>query len=295
MLNDLIRESADRQGGYVSHKQLRAIGLTPSAIKHRIARGLLIVEYFEVYAVGHRPTSTLGWAHGARVACGEESGLSHHSAGSVFRVLDYWSLPFHVSTPVRHRVKGINIHYRPALSDRDFVIEQGIRVTTPALTAYDLAPTLTRRRLVRVVNMLRLSNGLELEQLRDLLSRFPRHPGARAVREMLAVAPKRPSRSAVEDDWPAFAATYGLTGWDTNVTVGPYEVDVLFLPDLLIVEIDGPSHELTAAEDKDRDADILTRFHIPTVRIPVDEFVSKPDKHAARIHQVLAMRRGRAA
>lgn len=294
-LDDLIRDQAHDQGGYVAHKQLREIGLTQNAIKHRIARGFLIVEYFGVYAVGRRPTSPLGWAHGARVACGEESGLSHHSAGSVFRVFRHWSLPFHVSTPVRHRVKGINIHHRPALTAQDFVMEQGIQVTTPALTVYDLSPTLTRKRLIRVVNTLRLSHGLELQQLHELLERFPRHPGARNVRAMLGVAQRQPSRSGPEDAWPDFAAAHGFTNWDTNVHVGPHRVDVLFLPDLLIVEIDGPTHELTQAEDKEQDADILTTYGIPTLRIPVDDFEKLPAKQAARIQRILAARRTRAA
>jgi very-short-patch-repair endonuclease len=295
MLNDLIRRKADDQGGYISHTQLREIGLTQSAIKHRIARGFLIVEYDEVYAVGHRPRNPLNRAHGVLVACGPESGLCHESAASVWQVSRYWSIPFHVSTPVRRRLSGIRTHHRTALTDGDFTIEQGLRVTTPALTAFDLAPTLTRKRLVRVVNTLRLANGLELQQLEDLLRRFPRHPGARAVREMLASAPKHASRSGAEDHWPAFAAAYGLSGWETNVFVGPYEVDVLFGPDLLIVEIDGPSHELAVDEDRNRDADIWARFKIPTLRVPVHDYESEPAEQAARIHQILAARRARAA
>jgi len=291
VVEDLIREAADEHGGYVTHAQLREIGLTQSGIKHRIARGFLIVEYFGVYAVGHRPATTLNRARGALAACGPHSGLSHHSAGSVWRVSRHWSLPFHVSAPVRCRTKGIRTHHRPALTDRDFVVGQGLRVTTPALTAYDLAPSLTPKQLIRVVNTFRLANGLELRELDDLLRRFPRHPGARHVRAMLGIAQKEPGRSGAEDDWPIFAAAQGFTGWDTNVHVGPYRVDVLFLPDVLVVEIDGPTHELTADSDKEQDADILTRFGIPTLRIPVGDFETMPAKHAARIHKILASRR----
>ena len=120
MVEDLIREAAHDHGGYVTHAQLREIGLTQSAIKHRIARGFLIVEYFGVYAVGHRPTTTVNRAHGALAACGPRSGLSHNSAGSVWRVSRYWSLPFHVSAPVRCRTKGIRTHHRPALTPSRF-------------------------------------------------------------------------------------------------------------------------------------------------------------------------------
>ncbi len=295
MIDDCIRKLAHNQGGHVTNQQLREAGLTRSAIRNLVARRLLIVEYFGVYAVGHRPTNPIDRARGALLACGPDPGLSHHSAGSFWRVFPSWSQPFHVSTQLDRRPKGIATHYRPALTDRDFVVEQGLRVTTPALTAYDLAPSLTPKRLIRVVNTLRLANGLELQALEDLLRRFPRHPGARHVRAMLGIAQKEPGRSGPEDHWPTFAATYGFTNWETNVHVGPYRVDVLFLPDLLVVEIDGPTHELTADSDKEQDADILTRFGIPTLRIPVEDYETKPAKQAARIKRILAARCGQAA
>jgi very-short-patch-repair endonuclease len=112
---------------------------------------------------------------------------------------------------------------------------------------------------------------------------------------MLRIAQKEPGRSGAEDDWPIFASAHGITGWDTNVHVDHYRVDVLFLPDLLIVEIDGPTHELTVDSDKEQDADILTRFGIPTLRIPVEDFESMPAKQAARIQRILAARRAAAA
>jgi hypothetical protein len=279
----------------VTNPQLREAGLTRSAIRNLITRRYLIVEYFEVYAVGRSPTNPIDRAHGPLLACGPDAGLSHHSAGSLWGVFPSWSPPFHVSTRLDRRPKGVRTHHRPALRDGDFVIREGLRVTTPALTAYDLAPRLTPKRLIRVVNTLRLANGLDLKELEDLLRRFPRHPGARPIRAMLGIAQKEPTRSGPEDDWPIFAAAHGFTGWDTNVHVGPYRVDVLFLPDLLVVEIDGPTHELTADSDKEQDADILTRFRIPTLRIPVSEFETMPAKQAARIHKILAARRARAA
>jgi hypothetical protein len=295
MIDDCIRKLAHNQGGHVTSPQLREAGLTRSAIRNLVARRFLIVEYFGVYAVGRRPTNPIDRAHGALLACGPGAGLSHHSGGSLWGVFPSWSQGFHVSTRLDRRAKGVKTHHRPALSDADFVIRAGLRVTTPALTAYDLAPRLTPKRLIRVVNQLRLANGLELQALEDLLRRFPRHPGARPVRAMLGIAQKEPSRSGPEDHWPIFAAAYGFTNWATNVHVGPYRVDVLFLPDVLVVEIDGPTHDLTADSDKEQDAEILTRFGIPTLRIPVEDYERMPAKQAARIKRILAVRRGQAA
>jgi very-short-patch-repair endonuclease len=294
MIEDSIRKVAHDQGGYVTYWQLREqLGLTHDAIKHRIARHFLIIEYRGVYAVGRRPTNPIDRAHGALLACGPGAGLSHQSGGSLWGVFRSWRQPLHVSTRLDRRPKGVKTHHRPALTTRDFVIQQGLRVTTPAVTILDLAPTLTGKRLLRIVNEFRLTKRLELVELEDLLRRFPRHPGARHIRQLLRVSQQEPTRSGIEDDWPEFAARHGLTGWEMNVLVGRYRVDVLFIPDLLIVELDGPTHDLTTHRDKDQDAEILTRFGTPTLRIPVDQFTAKPAEQAARIHKILADRRAR--
>jgi hypothetical protein len=214
----------------------------------------------------------------------------------LWEVVRSWPKRFHVSTALDRRPAGITTHHRPALLRTDITVHRRLRVTTPALTVLDLAPRLTRKRLLRVVNELRLRNLLDIQDLELLLERFPRHCGARRVREGLGLAQREPTRSGTEDDWPPFASAHGLTDWEMNVHVGPYRVDVLFLPDLLIVELDGwPTHSLESAieEDKDRDADILERFGIPTIRITRHQFRTNPPRQAARIHRILEGRRSR--
>jgi len=45
---------ADRQHGVVTRDQLKAIGLSASAISRRLERGRLYVVHRGIYAVGHR-------------------------------------------------------------------------------------------------------------------------------------------------------------------------------------------------------------------------------------------------
>jgi hypothetical protein len=295
-IDDRIAEIAEPQGWHIHYRQLRAIGLSRRAIEHRVSRGSLVRVFSQVFAVGHRPTEPVELAHGALLACGPRAALSHGSGGALWQIVKSWPQRFHVSTSLDRRPAGITTHHRPALLRTDITIEQGLRVTTPALTILDLAPTLSRRRLIRAVNELRLRDLLEIHELELLLERFPRHRGARRIRDTVGLAQREPSRSGIEDDWPPFAAAHGLTGWEMNVHVGPHRVDVLFLPDLLIVELDGwITHSLEPAieEDKDRDADILERFGIPTIRIPRQQFRAAPGRQAARIHRILEGRRTR--
>jgi very-short-patch-repair endonuclease len=158
----------------------------------------------------------------------------------------------------------------------------------------DVAPRLTARRRIRAFNELRLEHGLEVEDVLSLLLRFPRHPGARLLRPIVLGTTGEPTRSYFEDDWPSYADLWQLTGWDMNQHICGYRVDVIFLPNLLIVELDGwrihgtpPSFE----RDREQDADILARTGIPTLRITHSQFRSRPATQAKRINAILDDRR----
>lgn len=293
-----IGQMAVQHGGHVHHDELLELGLTRSAIRHRIARGFLIPVHHHVYAVAHLPTNPLDRAAGALLACGPHAGLSHSAAASVWSVLDQWFLPFEVSSRIDRRPTGIRVHHRPALLDLDFTIHRNLCVTTPALTMLDVAPRLSPKRRIRVFNELRLHHRLEPEELLRLMQRFPRHPGTRLMHPIVLAAPDEPTRSYFEDDWPPFAITYRLPAYGMNQLVGGYRVDVVFLPDLLIVELDGwrthgmpPSFE----SDREQDAAILAQTGIPTMRITYRQFHDSPSEQADRILTVLAARSTRAA
>src|SRR4051794_25262564 len=78
-----IAAVARRRGGHVTRRQLLALGLTSRQIDSRIERGWLIPAYRGVYAVGHRPVLPVDRAHGALLAAGPKTVLSHRSAASL--------------------------------------------------------------------------------------------------------------------------------------------------------------------------------------------------------------------
>jgi len=286
---------ARRQHGYVTRRQLQALGLGVKAIDYRLGTGRLIRVHAGVYAVGHLPTLAVDRAHGALLACGERAVLSHRSAATAWGMFGEWRMPFEVTSPTSRRRDGITVH-RAELRRRDVRVQLGLRVTSPARTVLDIAPRVRDRRLTRIVNDLRLANQLRLSELADVLERNPRHPGARRLRPFLE-AERGPTRSELEDRFLAFARRHGLPEPRINTVISGYEVDVFFPVERVIVELDGWAFHSSRASfhsDRERDAEML-RLDIPTVRITWERLATTPEREAERLHAILARRRARAA
>lgn len=274
--------------------QLRQLGLTAKAIKHRVARGLLVAVFHGVYAVGHLPTNPIDAGHGVLLATGPRSALSHGSAAAYWGINRRWPSRFHVTSAIDRRPAGIVVHHRKTLLRSDIVgTPERLRVTSPALTLLDIAPGLSHYRLTRAVNHMRIEHRVELEAVRQTLARFRHQAGAAKLLRIVGEAPNEPGRSDWELDWHPFAAKYALPAYETNVKVCGYRVDVHF-PGLLVVEMDGwGTHGTRDAFEKDRDQDptILAETGMPTVRVTRRRLRRQPAREAARLHAILAERR----
>jgi very-short-patch-repair endonuclease len=290
----LQRHLAERQGGHLTRGQLVALGFTRHAIANEVARGRLIRTFYGVYAVGHLPTNPLDGAHGALLASGSRSVLSHESAAALWGIWPQWNQPFEVTIAENRRPPGLRVHHSRTLASDDITAERGLRVTSPARTILDVAPRLSDRRLARAINELRLRHVVTIDALAELADRLPTRRAAGRVRAIIGITHAEPTRSAFEDEWIAFARRHRLPAHDINVHVCGHRVDVLFTPDRLIVELDGwHTHRTRQAftTDRDRDAEILARTGIPTIRITYETFRGRPAEQARRIRRVLALSR----
>ena len=295
-----IAAIAKRQGGHITAKQLRGLGLSRDAIHHRVRRGLLIAVFRGVYAVGHLPTNPIDRARGALLACGPTAALSHGSAASLYEVVQRWRLPFEVIVSGDRRPNGIRVHRSTSLLPRDIVIHQGVRVTSPALTLLHIAPGLNDSRLTRATNTLRMGqrNQLTTARIEDVLQRFPRHPGTKRLRAVLGIARKEPTRSDLEDDFERFARRFELPPYVLNEHFCGYRVDFYFAEQQLIVETDGwDTHQTKQAFEADRlqDAEILAKTGIPTFRTTRERVRKQSAQEAARLHSALGRRASYAA
>jgi very-short-patch-repair endonuclease len=285
---------AERQGGHVMYAQLIALGLTRRAVANLVARGSLIRVFRGVYAVGHLATTPVDRAQAALLVAGPRSVLSHGSAATLWGIWERWDEPFEITIADNRRPSGLRVHHSRTLTLADVTTERGLRVTSPARTIVDVAPRLSDRRLARAINDLRLRRLLSLEALQRLTDRLPHRPGAKRVRALIGVSGREPTRSTFEDDWIRFAARHRLPDHEMNVHVGGHRVDVLFIPDRLIVELDGwATHSTRQAfsEDRARDAEILSRTGIPTIRITHDGLHHRPLEQARLIRRIVRLAR----
>ncbi len=288
--DDFVRELASRQQRNVTHAQLRALGLTQEAIRHRLRQRFLYRVYACVYSVGTPPSTPHERAAAAVLACGAEAALSHGSALTLWGLRRRWEQPLHITSATQRRLPGLVVHQSRTLTPADIRTHFGIRVTSPARTLLDCAPTL--RSLDRVVNDALRSPFMTRGQLADVVERHPTHRGAKLLLPFLATS-SGPTRSEFEDRFRPFCRQYDFPEPLINVDVCGYEVDALFPDERVIVELDGwDFHNDRAAfeRDRNRDADLLAAGFV-TVRITWDRLRFRPAQEAARLHRILAMRR----
>ena len=282
---------ANAQAGFITRRQLLRVGLSPGAIDNLIRSRRLCRVHHGVYAVGHIPTRPEARAFGAQLAVGDHGALAGGSACSFYGVYGHWSEPFELITPQDRRPSGLIVHHSRTLLLRDIWRHQGLRVTSPARTALDIAPRMTPKQRKSAVDHLRLRHKLRLQEIADVIARNPRHPGAEPLGELLSTSGPRPSRSDFEREVPAFVRRFDLPAYELNAMVAGFEVDVLFLPARLIVELDPfQTHLLNFHSDRRRDAEILARVGIPTIRITWEAFRAEPEHQAELILATLARR-----
>jgi putative AbiEi antitoxin of type IV toxin-antitoxin system len=284
---------ARRQRGYVTRRQLLALGLGSDAIAYRVRVGRLVPVHQGVYAVGHIPALPIDRAYGALLACGPDAVLSHGSAATLWGIRRQWTLPFEVAFSSLRRPRGIIVH-RTTVTHRDTRVQQGIRVTSPARTLLDNEPEMSDEQLIRAFNDLRLGKHLRTSELAELLGRSNGNRGTKRLRPLLG-SPANPSRSWLEDTFLPFCERHKLPTPQTNVYLLGYEVDAYFEAERLIVELDGydvHSSKNAFESDRDRDADMAVA-EIQTIRVTKDRLVQGEVREARRLHAILAKRRRR--
>jgi hypothetical protein len=274
----------------LTREQLLAVGLDDHAIKRR---PWLSRVHSGVYSVGGPPRTGLEHASAALLACGDGAALSHGSAMTLWGMWTRWELPIHVAVPRDRRPGRIKVHRLSGLTARDIRSVKDLRVTSPARTLLDMAPSMTGRALRRRVNDARRARLLTLADLADVLERFRNHRGVHRLRPLLSVK-GGPTRSEWEDAFPAFCKQYGLPEPVLSRWVAGYEADALFPEEKIVIELDSWDfhRDRDAFEsDRDRDVDRLVAGYW-TVRITWERIKYRSAREAARLHELIRQRRG---
>jgi len=255
----LIADLAGRQHGVVAHWQLLELGLSPAAIQRLIRGGRLHRLHRAVYAVGHRAVSREGRLVAAILACGPGAVLSHKAAAERWGMMP--PSPGPIDVTVRRSVRGhagISIHRARALDRRDWMIRDGLRLTSVPRTLLDLAEVLPERQLRRAAQEAARTRRFSAPALRELLDRSPGRRGHRQLRALLRDAVIEPrSRSDLEDRFHQLVKEAGLGRPEANPKLLGYKIDALWREQKIVVELDGfQDHGTRERFESDRARDV---------------------------------------
>lgn len=202
----------------------------------------------------------------AVLAGGPGAVLSHRAAAQLWGMMPIRSLAIEVTRPRRLGGKGNGAHggivFHHGLLPADEVTEvDGIPVTEPARTAFDLASRWRGRVLERAWSEMEVRRLLSRVPVPALLERHPRRPGATALRALMeSEAPGGVPRNEFEEAFLALLDRAGLPRPEQNADLmihGRFiEVDCLWRRQRVAVELDGRAvHVREAAFESDRRRD----------------------------------------
>ena len=282
---------AHRQHGVVSISQVRALGLTASGVRSRVARGRLHRIHRGVYAVGHDRLTRAGRWMAAVLAYGQGAVLSHRSAAGLWGLRPDNRAVTDVSVPrpsVRSR-PGIKAHAQPTLTAADVTVHDDIPCTTVARTLLDLADVVDRRGVERAIDRAEQQRRFDLRAVEAVLGRAEGRRGAGVLRGMLAEWSDRGlTETEIEERFLAACDGAGLRRPEANVwlVLGDRELkaDFLWSTERLVVETDGRAAHLTrAAFERDRRRDqslLLAGYRV--VRFTWPQVTDEPERGRRR-------------
>jgi very-short-patch-repair endonuclease len=295
-----VAKLAARQHGVVSRSQLRALGVSDTAIDHDAATGRLHPIFPAVYSLG-LPVGREARILAAVLACGEGAVVSHDSAAALLGLRDQMPTVIHLIAPrqLGRKIPGIRRHYVPHPAQGEAIMVNGIPCTSVSRTVVDLAGGLGATSLRRVLERAAFLGKLNVAGIDAALARHRRR-GAPLLRAILEdwrpVSRPHRLRSTLEARLLSFLAARNLPTPLCNhkLKVGDREIEVDFFwpKQRVVVEGDGRaahSHEVAFERDRERDLDLtVAGYH--THRVTWKQLEKDPDKTLAAIAGLLRAR-----
>ena len=290
----LIHELTRRQHGLVTRTQLLEGGLSASTVDYRIKSGRLRPIHRGVYQVG--PLEAPRYREmAAALACGPGAIVSHRSAAGLWQMLPPPGrdapVDVIIRTDERRKRPGIRMHRPGGVEPGEIAELEGIPVTSPVRTLFDLSSAVHPRDLERALARAEREGLANRFQLVEQADRWCGRVGIPALRALLqAEGAPALTRSEAEDRLLELLEESSLPRPETNVAVQGHEVDFFWRTERVAVEVDGFAyHSSTDRFERDRLRDAeLSASGVQVVRLTWRQLVKEPKAVLVRLAQTLA-------
>lgn len=236
----LVRELGAAQHWVVTHGQLRALGLDPDSIRHRVKTGRLHPVYRGVYAVGRPALERKGRWLAAVLACGDEALLSHRSAAALWGLVRSSverDIEIVMPDTVLRGRPGLHVHRRADLGAQHRREVDGVPVTDPISTLVDLASCAPEWQVEQAINAADRLGLVDSGTLRTTVPGLAPRPGKACIRRLACCDAL--TDTGLERKFLAIVRSANLPSPQTQAMVSGYRVD-FYWPDLdLVVGRDG--------------------------------------------------------
>lgn len=289
----VINALARAQHGIVTRRQLLAAGLPAHIIERRVGSRRVERVHRGVYRVGPIE-APWGREMAAVLGCGDAAVVGHRSAEWLWargrQKRESSPVEILVHGGVRRQVPGIRVRTVGRLEPDEVTELEGIPLTTPARTILDLALVASPRELERALADAEREGRVSRAELLSLLSRRPRHRGARGLWALIGDgSPAAMTRSEAEERLLLLIRKARLRPPETNIRVEGYEVDFFWRIERLVVEVDGFAfHSSTRAFELDRRRDAaltVAGFRVTLLTWP--RIVNEPEATLALLARAL--------
>ncbi len=288
-----IARLAELQRGVVHRRQLLGAGLTPAAVKHRLATGSLHSLYPSVYLFGRPRLEPLAAATAAVIHFAGRGVLSHRTAALL------WELHEAAERPVEITVVGMDARSRPGLVvhrcarlRREEVRRHSrLAVTAPARTLVDLAGLLEPEELEAAYAIALRRRLVTPSQVTEALHSNGPAKGAARLRALATQdGSPRLTRSAYERMLLSLLRRAQLPAPAVNAQLLGMEVDLLWPRERLVVEFDGFGyHSSRRSFERDRLRDQrLVAAGYRVIRVTARQLDRTPEAVLARVAAALA-------
>lgn len=273
-----MRAIAAAQYGVVSVGQLREAGVSGATTTRWVTAGRLVRLHRGLYATGHEALTRDGWWNAAVLAGGPGSALTAHAACAVWSVLPVPHGPIDVIPGRRvHRPPPwLRIH-RVAMTPEDIVIRRRLPVVPLERAIVDLAEHGSAHEVASALDRSLLLHLLDRRRMDEAVGRAHGRHGLKVLLPAMARLSEHGETflSLTERRFRDALLEVGLSRPEMNVYIRrrngrPARPDLFWRDARLIVEIDGPQHEMPYQRELDRQRDAwLIAAGYRVLRFPV--------------------------